>query len=183
MALPILAPGDGEMVIIEFTPSFSRNRFSGDLNVVTNVGNTSICLSGTGLAAPIVSVTPNPMVVNLGCGDSITQNFVIRNGGAGTLNITGGKIGGAGINDTSLIGYTATGATTNHIFNNILNAGLDTLFVVAAVNGDFDQTTESAEVFIDGVLLGPIATGSLPLGDWDFYYFCHNRSIVINRIG
>ena len=75
------------------------------------------------------------------------------------------------INDTSLIGYTATGATTNHIFSNILNAGLDTLFVVAAVNGDFDQTTESAEVFIDGVLLGPIATGSLTLGDWDSITF------------
>ena len=64
-----LLPGVTEMVIIEFTPG-SVGLISGNLNVTTNVGDTTICLSGIGLAAPLVSVTPNPMVVNLGCGDS-----------------------------------------------------------------------------------------------------------------
>ena len=59
-----------------------------------------------------------------------------------------------------------------------MNAGLDTLFVVAAVNGDFDGTNESAEVFIDGVLLGPIATTAVTLGNWDSITFAITNPLL-----
>ena len=172
----MIVPGASGSIMIEFNPS-SVATISGDLVLNTNGVDTSICLSGVGLVAPVATVTPSPFIVNLPCGDSLIQNIVIHNTGGSGLNVSGSTIGGAGIYDTSLIHFTTTNATTTHNF--ILSASnMDTLFVTVAVNGDFDQNIEFAEVYIDGNYLGNAGDGNITIGLYDSITFAITGSLL-----
>jgi len=161
--------GQTGIAIVNFNPQ-SLGNFNGTASFITNVADTSICVMGMAtLPQVILDAQPNPFVVNLNCGDSITENFTIFSNGPNTLDITGSIIGDNGISDSSTVQYTSTGETTNHSFN--ITNNIDTLWILVAVNGDYDSGIGANEIIsdvnVEGISLGTAGTQGLTLGQWD----------------
>ncbi|PCH66543.1 MAG: hypothetical protein COC01_07795, partial [Bacteroidetes bacterium] len=121
----VLAPGDSDYVVVTFAP-ISVGTFNATLTLINDAGDTSICLTGSSFAKPLISVNPDSLSVTIAsCDDSLTKTITISNTGTGNLiyNING--IGLTGIQSASCIPYT-TGyccgmGIYNVTFNNINN--------------------------------------------------------------
>ena len=169
----VLLPGESAQIVVDFTPSMLGN-INANLVINTNANDTILCLEGEAIVPPVIlRAEPNPMLVNLACGDSITENLVIYSDGTNSLDLTSGLIGGDGIYDTSTVQYFITGATTTHNFN-LTNLGYDSLFLLVAALGDYDGGLANEfidDVIIDGISLGQAATQQLPNTEWDTTIF------------
>ncbi|MFH1320247.1 MAG: LamG-like jellyroll fold domain-containing protein [Bacteroidota bacterium] len=86
-ALAIL-PGDSGQIIVSFTPT-SDTSFADTLNIFSNDVDTSVCLTGSGLGAPVVFTDPDSFNISLnGCCNSTTLPLtVFNNGSAGALDL------------------------------------------------------------------------------------------------
>jgi len=89
-----ISPGSQPTYIkVSFTPSAATS-YTGTVTFHSNdhVHDSTICLTGTGLPAPTLSVTPTALTATLTCCDSTTQVLTIHNtGGANLINqISGG---------------------------------------------------------------------------------------------
>ncbi|MEO8146596.1 MAG: PKD domain-containing protein [Bacteroidia bacterium] len=81
-----VAPGDIGDIAVTFSP-MGIGSVSATLSIYNNAADTTICLSGTGLEAPIIYVTPDSFNVSLNaCSDSITLPMYIKNTGGNILN-------------------------------------------------------------------------------------------------
>ncbi|MBI4647063.1 MAG: DUF1573 domain-containing protein, partial [Bacteroidia bacterium] len=81
-----IIPHDSVWLHISFSPT-SIQTYSDMLNIFSNAGDTTICITGTGEGAPTISVSPANFNVTInGCNDSITLPLTITNSGLGTLD-------------------------------------------------------------------------------------------------
>ncbi len=80
-----IMPHDSLYLIVNFAPT-SQTGYNGTLTIYNNDVNTVISLSGTGVAPPVLTVSPSTLNATVTeCFDSITQQFTINNTGNGTL--------------------------------------------------------------------------------------------------
>jgi len=78
-------PGDTGQVVITFTP-LSAGLYLDTLNISSNDGNAAVCLTGTGLGAPVVGSNPDTFNLSFtGCCDSTTVQLEIDNSGLSNL--------------------------------------------------------------------------------------------------
>ncbi|MCK4663823.1 MAG: choice-of-anchor D domain-containing protein, partial [Bacteroidales bacterium] len=158
-----IMPDSSAEVFVTFAPTTLGN-FNGILTVYNNDTDSTINLSGTGIAAPVLLVSTdslNAMVTQ--CYDSVTQQFTIENTGGGELsfNIIGGA--NSSFDSTSTIYYTSSGETTEHIFKE-LNTYADSIYIIVTLNGDYDNGTEYASLSIDGTFIEQIDDGNVSNG-------------------
>ena len=99
---------------VTFLPT-AQTTYTGTVtfNSNDNVSSNTVCLTGTGVPPPIISVTPTALTATLSCCDSVTQSLTIHNTGGANLNsnITGGGVSNA--KPKVLIITTASDAGTN----------------------------------------------------------------------
>ena len=81
----IILPGDSGNVVVTFAPT-SIGSFNSTLNIFNSDVDTTICLTGSATGAPIISVNPTSINVNLfACQDSVTIPVTVYNTGQGPL--------------------------------------------------------------------------------------------------
>ena len=79
-------PEDSMMVIVEFSP-VAPGSFFDTLTIFSNDIDTTICLFGVGIGAPVIEVSPDSFDLTVPCFDSTTVNLTISNAsGIGTLD-------------------------------------------------------------------------------------------------
>ena len=85
-----IPPFDSAYVYVTFLSS-GINSYAGQLIILNNSNDTSVCLTGTTTGAPIITVNPTSFNVTLASGDSTTRVLNIGNIGSGELyfNING----------------------------------------------------------------------------------------------
>lgn len=140
------APGDSLAVIVEFTP-ITVGSFADTLKLFTNDRNVNICLTGSSLGAPLLSLAGDSLVVEVNkCRIIKTEQYSISNIGQGTMNYNL-KIGQfMGSNQEF---YNSTGATTNHVFKGTPQ-NADTIEIKVILNGDFGAFGQRPTLYING---------------------------------
>ncbi len=126
--------------------------------IYSNAGSFPICLTANITAAPIISTDPISFNVNLGaCADSITLPLTIYNTGGGLLNYSFMNILGGGYDSTITQYYTITGHNLDYLFNGLNSS--DSVHVEVTINGDYDSSSEYADLYIDGGFIQQIVDG------------------------
>ncbi|MCK4978838.1 MAG: DUF1573 domain-containing protein, partial [Candidatus Delongbacteria bacterium] len=154
-ALLEILPGDSAEVIITFTPT-SIGSVSGVLTIYNNDADVTIDLIGTGIPAPVLSVSTDFLdAIVTECHDSVTHQFTIENTGGSDLefDIMGGS--GMAFDSTSTQYYSTTDATTNHYFTELSNVS-DSIYLIITINGDFDYSSEYVDIYVDGSYVSQI---------------------------
>lgn len=158
-----VAAGDSTPLAITFAPT-DTGQYSATLDIFNNAGDTTLCLQGYSAGAPIIGVVPDSLSATInGCDDSVQLDLQVLNTGLGDLNWQVGGTSADTYDSTSLQFYTSTGASTVHQFSG-LPIGVDTVMVTITLNGDFNGSTESAELLIEGVSFGVIPDGNVSNG-------------------
>lgn len=96
-----IQPGKQQKLIVTFSPT-SVGQITDNIYLVTNAGNHTICLTGQGLDASILDVSPvsfNKTILN--CNDTISDLLLIQNLGSG--NLTYDVYGGRGLSGDSTV--------------------------------------------------------------------------------
>lgn len=109
--------------------------------------------------APAIVVDSEGVDITLECGQDTTISFALDNMGTGTLLYDITQLGGS-ILDSSQVIFEVNGAITNHQFSGI-SPLTDMINLQIVLNGDFGSSTESAELYIDGDLIGQIEDGDV----------------------
>ena len=82
-----IAPGDSSSIIVKFKPSGSLGVVNGQIKVVSNMKDTSICLSSYVLPSPKFDIKIDTIEHTFySCNDSVSLPFKIYNKGLGKLN-------------------------------------------------------------------------------------------------
>jgi hypothetical protein len=80
-----LGPGASQLVVVRFSPT-ATGSLTGTVTFTSNGGNVSRPVTGTGGAAPVITVTPSSLSFGtVTVGSSKDLNFTVKNSGAGTL--------------------------------------------------------------------------------------------------
>ncbi len=156
-----IAPGDSLDLFVDFTPTLN-GPVNAQLNIQSNLGLYTINLDGVGVPAPIISTLPISLAATIpSCDDSVNLPLWIYNTGMGDLiyEVSGGNT--VFYDETSQIGFNVNAALTQHTFTGI-PSNTDSLFITVTLNGDFDQTSEYASLYIDGQNMGIIPDDNLP---------------------
>jgi len=127
--------------------------YSGTLRIYTNAISDTIILSGTGIAAPELSLSTTEISDTIfSCNGSARKTFTINNNGGNTLEYQVNYISPDSL--TSSARYYSSGAKTVHILTTA--SEVSSLSVTVTVNGDFSSSSEYADIYAEGVLLGTI---------------------------
>jgi len=150
---------DSAYVRVAFAP-LDSGLYLDTITLVSNDGDTTICLRGYALQSPTIAFTPASFNITIpSCCDSVADSIMIINNGAADLIYTPSL---AGYDSTQTVIYTVDGALTDFTFDNI--PFTDSMVVTITLNGDFDGGGEMAELYIDGDYLGVIPDGNLTNG-------------------
>lgn len=92
-----IAPGASQNLVVTFSPTTVGN-FNGNIMLANNVGNSSICVTGTATAAPDIIVNPSVINYTINCIDSGSVPLYISNAGGNNLiyNIDNSLLGTGG---------------------------------------------------------------------------------------
>ncbi len=142
-----IEPFGSAVVTVSFTPT-TVGSFPSDLYFISNIPDADVCLTGTSLGAPAASVNPTSIDLSLDCGDATTVDIVLSNNGLSSLEYEA-SFGGVAISETSAIVFDQFNSFTNHVFNNV-SSNTDSIFLEITLNGDFDNFSEFASLYIDG---------------------------------
>ncbi|MEM9023918.1 MAG: DUF1573 domain-containing protein [Bacteroidota bacterium] len=110
-ALQVL-PGDSGTLVVTFAP-VTVGTFHDTLQLFTDAGDTSICLSGDAFQRPVISIDPN--VLNdtiVGCNDSITVPLTVFNTGGSDLIFSIGPPAASSLSLDSVLARLNRNATT-----------------------------------------------------------------------
>ncbi len=78
-------PGDTGIIAVQFSPD-TIETYSGNLTINTNIGPSTVCLTGTGLGAPAVSIVPDNVTLYVNtCNGTAGTTVSIQNSGLGPL--------------------------------------------------------------------------------------------------
>ncbi|MHC1706308.1 MAG: choice-of-anchor D domain-containing protein [Bacteroidales bacterium] len=79
-----IQPGDTAYIDISFHPS-QAGPYTDTLQITSTGGNPQIILSGQALLSPVLHHSPDTLILNAACNDSISLNFELQNNGDTTL--------------------------------------------------------------------------------------------------
>ena len=139
-----VAPGNNRKVNVLFQP-ITVGTFSGIITIQNNDHDTTICLNGASVAAPVIKLHPNILNVNLNaCNDSISVPIYILNTGGSNL-----VWNTAGSNNTSI-----------NVLALNYGADLTTEYpnTIAAINNQFTNYTLTTTQTIDPIILQGLLT-------------------------
>ncbi|MEO0584766.1 MAG: choice-of-anchor D domain-containing protein, partial [Bacteroidota bacterium] len=151
-----ISTGDSVSYVVNFAPTIEQP-YAASLIVNSNLGTDSLCILGVGGGAPVAQLLPDSLSVTLtGCDDATTLPLQIINAGTGSLSWTYASVGNSiSLVDSSLIFYNLSGASTFHTFSG-LNPQVDSLQLTIILSGDFDATSEYADLIIEGTFIQQI---------------------------
>ncbi len=101
-----------------------------------------------------ISIAPLTISSTVASGDSVINNLNVAATGASAIGYEV-VLSSKKIDTTSIIKYTTYNAITIHNFRN-LSPFVTGIFVKVKINGDFDQTSEYASVYFNGILIEDI---------------------------
>ncbi len=97
----MIPPGTSAYLVATFSPT-TTGQFSDNIYFSTNVGNYTVCLTGTSVDASVLSVLPASFAKTItACNDTITDNLQVQNQGTG--NLTYQVYGGRGLSGDSTV--------------------------------------------------------------------------------
>jgi len=140
-----ILPYQTATLLVDFSPT-TVGTFPSDLHLESNVPAASVCLTGTSLDAPELSINPDSVGIVLNCGDATIVNLTLSNIGLGDLEFTT-SLGGGEVIDTSYIAYSGSGTATTHSFE--VSPLTDSIFLQIILNGDYNGGSEFASLYID----------------------------------
>jgi len=70
---------------------------------------------------------------------------------------------GGDFNESSVVSYSTSGASTVHTFSDV-SPNIQQMYLQVVLNGDFDSPLERAEVWIEGIFFGSINDNDVPNG-------------------
>ncbi len=98
-----IGPGDSAYIVVSFNPTVA-GAFSGQLMILNNDQDTTICLDGSATLAPAMIISPDSVIATLSsCNDSITIPVQFINSGGGTLQVS---IAGDGTSQLQVLALT-----------------------------------------------------------------------------
>lgn len=170
-------PGDSIIISVSMQPTMI-GEFDETFTVYTNVGDSLIKVSTTVMDKPTITIKDTiPAILN-GCSDSLFTSFMIYNTGGSALDYS---VSGGGTlqpyDSTSLQYFTNGGGSTMHSFSG-LSSLYDTLILTITLNGDFDFSSEYADLYIEGTYIDRLDGGATNT-DID-YTFTYTDSNVVN---
>lgn len=158
--LPLtIAPGDTVPLVVAFNP-ITVGTFIDTLSVSNNDSTFRVCLNGSSIGAPFISLPEDTLVYELNkCKIIGYENFRINNTGLGAMNYAM-TIGGYAA--SSYQTFSGTGANVTHSFTNVpATSGTDTLKLMIILHGDYDTYAERTYLSIDGYNLGYLVDNNL----------------------
>tara|TARA_R110002096_G_scaffold86626_1_gene199105 strand:+ start:18337 stop:24243 length:5907 start_codon:yes stop_codon:yes gene_type:complete len=146
-SLPIaLSPNDSLAIVVDFTP-ITVGSFADTLRIFSNDRDVAICLSGSSLGAPLLSLPGDSLVVEVNkCRIIHSEAYALSNIGQGAMNYNL-KIGQ--YRGTNREYYNTTGASTDHVFKNT-PIDADTIEIKVIINGDFGFSSQRPTLYING---------------------------------
>lgn len=160
-----LLPWDSAQLTITFTPNSAQN-YPDTLAFQTNDGIHTLCLTGVGIDAPIISYSPSSLSHTFNtCNDSVMLPLTIYNTGIGDLRYNMTNLFGATYDQTSTANYTSSGASTNHTFTGVPTTS-DSMKVILTINGDYDDASEYTSLIIEGTNIGIVPDNNYANGTY-----------------
>ena len=158
-----LLPDDSAALHISFVPDGAAH-FTDSVHFSTNIGVYTICLSGVGIDAPVISVATASLSHTFSnCHDSVVKTFTIYNSGIGNLIYSLSNLLGGHDHYTSTQHYTTHGGSTQHHFSGITSHS-DSMRVIVTQNGDYNTASKFSHLYINGESIGAIQNSSPPNG-------------------
>lgn len=162
-----IAPYSISKFEVKFFPD-SIKSYTEQLYLNSTAGIDTFCIFSYGVGSPKLEISPNPLFKEVAeCKDSLEYSYWIKNTGNADL-IYQIKDVGSYIDSTSSVTYTLTGQTTNHIFS-VPSTSADSVILTITLNGDFDSSTEYADLEIEGDFITKIP-GSGAVAGTDILY-------------
>ncbi|PCH93232.1 MAG: hypothetical protein COB85_07400, partial [Bacteroidetes bacterium] len=159
-------PGDSAIVTVTFSP-INSGTYADTITILTDAGDTTICLIGVALESPTISTNPDAIDTTIiGCCDTVVIPYTVYNTGNADLIYTPFL---PGYDSTSNIVFTLGGQATTHTFNNISGASNDSLYLTITIRGDLNSTGEYTDLYIEGTFiqrLNPTTT----CADWVYNF-------------
>ncbi len=154
-----ILPFDSTFLLVSFSPD-TVGLYLDTLQILNNDRDTVLCLQGYGTGVPCVRIDPDTVVAIIpGCDSTLTLPLTIYNEGLDSLLYS---ISLPNYDSTSFRAFSTSGAQTIHAFSGI-SPGLDTMILTVTLSGDFDQSGEYADIYIDGSFyqrISPFSLGS-----------------------
>lgn len=115
-----LAPAASRYLYVQFSPTLTGT-YIDTLRLNTSIGVLKVCLSGTVVPAPSISVSPNPLIVNsTACTGNQTVAITVYNTGGNTLTVgTAGAGSSGGMRQVLAITNYVDMATGGEYFNTV----------------------------------------------------------------
>ncbi len=130
--------------------------------------------------AGAMTINPTSLCVTLPAGDMSDEIVTITNTGVGDL-FYGFTLVEEEENFSSLITYTFSENSTEHSFAEI-SAGATELTITVTVNGDYDNGTETATIFIEGTEVDVIGTTGESNGTDITLVFSYTDPVIIGEL-
>lgn len=154
-----IAPFQQATVTAKFQPT-SITEYNDTLYIYSNDSLKLVSLIGTGIGAPSIALSDDEIEVTIPDCDG-THNFplTIYNNGNNILDfeITGGSE--TIYDSTSAQNYFTSGASTSHNFTQV-PLYTDTLMITVTLNGDYDNQSEYATIYIESSFSEQIDDGN-----------------------
>lgn len=116
-----IAPFSNRKIYVQFSPT-TVGVINDTLRIINNGGNQNVCLSGTVISAPIITVNPSSLTTTLSACNT-TQTVALSIGNVGGSNLT-----------YSMSGGTGTGSVNILVVMNNVNTGINYANMIAALN-------------------------------------------------
>jgi hypothetical protein len=145
-------PGMPQDVSVSFIPLVT-GLFQSELVLHSNAGKDTVCLTAVSSSAVVAGVNPASFQAEIyQCNDSVFRNLIIQNLGAGFLSFSFYGNYGFNTDEISEITFVNPGATMMHTFSN-LPVHSDSLCITIVLDGDYEHSSEYADLFIEGVYI------------------------------
>ncbi|HHB78709.1 MAG TPA: choice-of-anchor D domain-containing protein, partial [Saprospiraceae bacterium] len=156
----VIPPVSSQEITISFHPTQSQE-YLGHIMIESNLPTQIIETKGIGMMPPAIDVIPDTLFAQLSSGEMETQQLLIQNNGEYDL-IRAALVVGSRFERESMKTYSISGASTVHEFENLPD--IDSLEVIVTLNGDYDNLSEYASLYIDNTLIGAIDDGDVNNG-------------------
>ena len=157
--------GDGSTSTLQ-NPSYTyaaAGTYNVNVTVSNCIGYDAAALTITMQTPPTISITTDTIfVTQTVCTDTMYAPLTISNIGTGDLSYNIFYLGSS-YDSTIALNYTGSGTSSNLVFDG-LSSGLDSLYLTVTINGDFDNTTEYCDLYIDGQFIQQIVDGNVTNG-------------------
>lgn len=188
-----IAPFDSSQVVFFFSPD-SAITYEGDINFITNAGDTSICFSGNVIGAAQIVTNPDSIDVSIyTCNDSIIVPVTIYNTGLNDLDFIVNQ-NSSSSSSLNIVSWTYNADLSGEYYNTIQALGSYysdyTLSVESSLNySDMEAQLATADILLipeinytsSLSIMAPLFNDFVSNGGW--IILCGNPNNVLSLLG